>query len=130
VPGSKRRQPSLAGAGVVGAVRAAGEGGARATAQEAVHTLRAGYETAPYRPSGPAVRDRAYVALVEGLERLVALEPGAVGGPTDEHGAVLRAATAEYIVLSAPNVAPTAISSAIVLPSVFTRLRSTRDCPA
>jgi hypothetical protein len=85
-------------------VRAAGERTARAAAQQAVHALQAGYETAPYRPSGPAVRDRALVALVEGLERMVALEPGDVGGPTDEHGTVLRDATAKVLDASAEYI--------------------------
>ncbi len=85
-------------------VRAAAEGGARAAAQRVAHALRVGYETAPYRPSGPAVRDRAFVALVEGLERLTTVEPGTVGGPTDDQGAVLRGATAVVLDAAADYV--------------------------
>jgi len=70
---------------VAGAVRAAAalvrayrdEGGdpaaARARAVEAVDTMRTTLDTTRLRPSGPAVRDRALIALVEGVERLVEL---------------------------------------------------------
>lgn len=46
---------------------------ARAAALEAVATMRTTLATTSLRPSGPAVRDRALVALVEGVDRLVSL---------------------------------------------------------
>lgn len=84
-------------------VRADGAADERAAAGAAVLSLRQAYAGAPYRPSGPAVRDRAFVALMEGVERLVALEPS-VGGPLREHGARLRAAAADVLDASAACV--------------------------
>jgi uncharacterized membrane protein YccC len=84
-------------------VRADGAPDERAKAVAAVRQLRQAYAAAPYRPAGPAVRDRAFVALMEGVERLVALEPS-VGGPLDEPGARLRAASASVLDASAACV--------------------------
>ena len=66
--------------------------------------LHRDYAAAPYRPSGPAVRDRAFVALMEGLDRLVSLEPEAVGGPTDDAGSQLRDASASLLDAAATRI--------------------------
>jgi uncharacterized membrane protein YccC len=87
-------------------VRADGAADERAAADAAVLSLQQAYAGAPYRPSGPAVRDRAFVALMEGVERLVALEPN-VGGPLLEEGARLRAAAADLLDASAACVTET-----------------------
>ncbi len=86
-------------------VRAAGVGAARETAVESVHRLREAYERAPYRPSGPAVKDRAFVALVEGLERLVDVEPESEEAALDDRAVVLRAASADVLDAAAQYVA-------------------------
>ena len=43
---------------------------------------------------------------------------------------VLRAATAEYMVLSAPNTAPTPMSKRSTVPAPRTRVESSADCAA
>ena len=78
-------------------VRAGGTPEARAEAQEAVAALHTAYAKAPYRPSGPTERDRAFVAMVEGLQRLVALDAEHPPDPTDERARVLREATGELL---------------------------------
>jgi uncharacterized membrane protein YccC len=85
-------------------VRAAGSPGARAAARKAVERLHHAYAATPYRPAGPAVRDRAFVALMEGLDRFVSLEPEAVGGPTEDAGARLREATAVLLDAAAARI--------------------------
>jgi uncharacterized membrane protein YccC len=85
-------------------VRAAGSSPTLAAAREAVGHLHHAYAAAPYRPAGPAVRDRAFVSLMDGLDRMVSLEPQPVGGPTEEAGARLRASTAELLEASAARV--------------------------
>jgi uncharacterized membrane protein YccC len=77
-------------------VRRAGADGSRDAASKATAALRRGYASSPFRPAGPAVRDRAFVALMEGLERMVALEPH-IGGPLRETGATLCSATADVL---------------------------------
>ena len=84
-------------------VRADGAPDARAAAATAGRAMHQGYAKAPYRPSGPAVRDRAFVSLMEGIERLVTLEPS-VGGPLREQGSRLRASTADVLDASAACV--------------------------
>ena len=78
-------------------VRAGGTPEARAEAQQAVAALHTAYAKAPYRPSGPTERDRAFVAMVEGLQRLVALDAEHPPDPTDERARVLREATGELL---------------------------------
>ena len=85
-------------------VRSGGSDASRATARDAVTRLHRDYAAAPYRPSGPAVRDRAFVALMEGLDRLVSLEPEAVGGPTDDAGSQLRDASASLLDAAAARI--------------------------
>jgi uncharacterized membrane protein YccC len=78
-------------------VRAGGQGAMRVDAQRAMRELRAGYAKAPYRPAGPAVRDRAFIALMEGAERLIELEPPTVEDPIGHEGDALRTATADLL---------------------------------
>jgi uncharacterized membrane protein YccC len=85
-------------------VLAAGSTESRAAARDAVNALYRAYAAAPYRPSGPAVRDRAFVGMMEGLDRMVGLEPGPVAGPTGEAGARLREATASPLDAAANRI--------------------------
>ncbi|MEX2256912.1 MAG: FUSC family protein [Acidimicrobiia bacterium] len=91
-------------------VRARGKGDARDAAEQAVRALRTAYAKAPYRPAGPAVRDRAFIALMEGLERLVELEPGPVEGPPDVGSDDLRTATSEVLDATAAYITAPATS--------------------
>jgi uncharacterized membrane protein YccC len=85
-------------------VRAAGSPETCNAARDAVRRLHLAYAAAPYRPAGPAVRDRAFVALMEGVDRLVSIEPEAVGGPTEDAGARLRTATASLLDAAATRI--------------------------
>ena len=77
-------------------VREAGAAKAREAAIDATRALRRAYAAAPYRPAGPAARDRAFIALMEGSERLVGLEPS-TSEPLYDEGARLRDATADVL---------------------------------
>jgi len=73
-------------------LRSGGAAAARDAARAAVEHLHAEYAATPYRPSGPAVRDRAFLATMDGLDRLVDVEAPGAGEPGDPDGSLREAA--------------------------------------
>jgi uncharacterized membrane protein YccC len=64
-----------------GYVRSGGATATRDATRRAVARLHAAYATTPYRPAGPAVRDRAFVAAMDGIDRIADLDRGPAGEP-------------------------------------------------
>jgi len=82
-------------------VRSGATGDARDAARAAMTSLQTAYAKAPYRPAGPTVRDQAFIAVMDGLDRLVEVEPSRAVDASANAGSLLRSATADLLDASA-----------------------------